>query len=199
MRQLKLLFFVVLILSYSCRSVQVISFEQFQDFQANSTIDTPKIRWDGFYNNINGSKHLDTLFANTRKGNSPLVVPEIFFSNGIYCVGLGGSDTTEILKFFEPYRYSSTDGWGVFSIDGDTITSLHYEFFMIWRLRFPRRENIIVRYQGKILNDTTIVNWRRVPPHPDLDFNHSDTIPTVLQFIPFAQKTAIDSNYIFIK
>ena len=158
MRQLKLLFFAVLILSCSCRSVQVISFEQFQDFQANSTIDTPKIRWDGFYNNINGSKHLDTLFANTRKGNSPLVVPEIFFSNGIYCVGLGGSDTTEILKFFEPYRYSSTDGWGVFSIDGDTITSLHYEFFMIWRLRFPRRENIIVRYQGKILNDTTSGN-----------------------------------------
>jgi hypothetical protein len=197
-----ILFFIA-----SCRSFQVISFEQFQDFQAHASIDTGKIRWDGFFNNIREStasrefvKGLDTnarsnAFARGSIGKN-IYAPELFFANGIYYTGYAWNDTARIVKNFSD-RPSRMEGRGVLSIHGDTITVLCYEFFMTWHF-WPRSENLIVTYEGKIINDTTIINWRRIPPHPALDFNHDDTIPTTLQFVRFSQKNLIDSNYVFI-
>ena len=91
-----------------------------QDFQTGAAIiDTPKIRWDGFFNNVRESilyreflNKVDTTVrsnAFARGSNGKITyAPELFFSNGIYYQAERVFDTARIVKnFSDAFRISN--------------------------------------------------------------------------------------------
>jgi hypothetical protein len=209
MMKISLLLLVISLLN-ACKSVHVFSDQQFDDFiRGKSLPEKTKLRWDGYFNNATLAAYSESMYA--QQGSAVLHLtaeqakektvysPEIFFGNGVYVV------QNNILKndqLLEPYRsgeqYKTKLGWGVYEINNDTITLLWYKKFQNVN-RLPRWDTKIVKYQGYILNDTTITDWKQVPPYPNLEEDQLDTTPQRLEFRYYPEKNLIDSTIFLSK
>lgn len=192
----------------ACRSIRVFTKSDLVDFANTGTISIKdKLRWGGYFNNIYLSKKFQNeaeihglafLKLSAKEAKSVQIqVPIFFFMNGV-CSANDPIIDVKLLKdeysAQEIYKFKS--GFGIYTINRDTITLLRYRY-MQNRFRLPRWEDKLIKYQGIILNDSTIVNWRQVPPYPNYEWDQIDTIPQTLMFHPFEEKNLIDSAKIY--
>lgn len=197
-----IIFCIVLI--GACRATRVFNKKDLIDFASKRQVSAKeKIKWGGYFNNVSRAAILQDKAE--KRGMSSLSlspieakkvkikVPEFFFQNGVY-ISENPLVDEETLKM----RYSSQEiykiksGCGIFTVSGDTITVLKYRYIQN-RFQLPRWEDKLVKYQGTILNDSTIINWRQIPPYPNHEWDQMDTIPQRLVFQPFEGKNVIDS------
>lgn len=86
--------------------------------------------------------------------------------------------------------------WGKFKLFKDTIkTHFRYQFYT----RGMRTKYYDVHFEGIVKNDSTITNWKMIPPYPNPNKNWNENFeglkkPKTLVFISFPAVKLIDSN-----
>lgn len=144
----------------------------------NSHPNTSNIKMDGAYHHISeDSYHFPTDYKNgspTRYIDSPyLDQPIFFFENGILLYEyrtstLEAKDMSLSSKEGQKNFYTQK-GWGVYSINHDTINAIIYVSFLTGWLYQGVAENLQCNFQGYIKNGNTINNLRLVPPIPNFN------------------------------
>lgn len=190
----------------SCRSVHVISKDEFETFRSTqSPGNFSKLRQDGVFNNVTKAREYEKYYskvgglgvsAKDAIGKT-VYAPQIFFANGTFVTNENVFVKQDVLEQYKNGNgYEGLERWGTYGVSADTITLLVYKIFRN-DFRLPRWDVKVVKYQGYILNDTTIINWRQVPPYPNRDKGQLDTAAQRLEFYYFPEKTLIDSNRVF--
>lgn len=170
--------------------------------------DTAKLLWDGGYCYLDSTRalmgekeikkypNLDTatINARVRKEIKFYLVGNLFFKNGMgyFKEPIDNKRVQEEYTLKDPNLfYSQLSHWGAFNVRKDTVEALIYKLDMnIFKL--PRWEQKIVKYRGIIQNDSTIVDWRQVPPYRDIHL--PDTMPRILKFVKYPEKKYIDTT-----
>ena len=150
----------------------------------NYTIDTCKLRDDGMYNVYDTTK-----LHNGNKVNDEFTTSRevVFLKNGKIFKSGGYSIDSLIYKDEYWVRLSTEyiNLWGNYRIINDSIYAYSPFSLSIGGGRFkPFYANFI----GYVKNKDTILNWRMVPPYPDVDpeinnYFINDTTPQLLYFI----------------
>ncbi|MCC7526816.1 MAG: hypothetical protein IT250_18470 [Chitinophagaceae bacterium] len=202
----KVIVFCIILIG-ACRSIRVFDKNDLVDFAEKREVPAEaKLKWSGYFNNVsrsivlqkdaevNGmpSLRLDSDRAKTVE----IKVPVFFFLNGVFNAEDPVVNVDSLKKkYLSQKMYEMKSGYGLYTVHGDTITVLKYRYIQN-RFRLPRWEDKLVMYQGTILNDSTIINWRQIPPYPNHEWDQIDTIPQRLVFQAFKGKNVIDSMQI---
>lgn len=153
--------------------------------------DSTKIRFDGYYSAYDSfSKN---SFINT---NPPCIslYPLVFIKkNRLFF--LGTCVTYDAFQRCDFYKKIKTNYIGNFVIKGDSIFAYTPTEFNVWGMR---GKPYYTNYSGYLKNSDTIINWRMIPPYPNVDlrFNecfYNDTIPRKLSFIKTDAVKCLDS------
>lgn len=185
-----------------CKSVHVFSENDLVKFIANSkTFDTSRLSSNGFFNDEMSASHLFGQSKNPEiikaKNNNFFYIGNFFFKNKMVYLWNIMRDRNEEVRNYKSvdtsYFYSHLEGWGLYKIKADTLEVLYYRKFQN-RFKLPRWDLKLVKYQGIILNNTTIINWRQIPPYPNNESDQIDTIPRTLNFVEFYEKNFIDTS-----
>ena len=203
---MRLYFILLFCTCVSCKSGHVISEQQFETFRTTqSPGNFSRLRQDGVFNNTTKARQHEEYINKIESGlpiapkGRMVFCPEIFFANGAFVTNGPVFSKEDVLQQYKnDHGYDDRLQWGAYEINGDTITVLVYRLFRN-DFRLPRWENKIATYRGYILNDTTIVDWRQVPPYPSRDKQQLDTVAQRLEFYYFPEKRLIDSNRVFSK
>ena len=132
-------------------------------------LDTTKVRYDGYYNNI-----VDTIFySNGYKYNFPrssitdrMVVfnknKNIYIENG---ATIDSSSFT--CKYYKDigiwYKTHNDDYLGLYTIKNDSLYA--YDLTSI-RIRAGGVADVYCNYRGYVKNQDTITDWKIIPPYP---------------------------------
>lgn len=132
---------------------------------------------------------------------SKCVLPIYFFKNGIILI-------VDVQEYSQKTSLNVTLGnkdlydrrhvlfyWGTYNISNDTINVLVYQHYDP-TFPLPSEKTILTRYRGIIKDSSTIIDWHTIRPYPNgvPDFTQFKTTPRTLTFVPFKEKSLIDSD-----
>ena len=149
------------------------------------------IRYDGLYNAYDTS-----IFHSGERLNEILVTDGevIFFKNGKVINFTSGIEDSAALdpKFYK--RFSSKK-LGKYTTKDDSIFVYAPISLFIWGMRLRL---YYAHYSGYIKNRDTILNWKMIPPYPDVNLRLNDylkeyTTPKMLYFIKTDAIRSLDS------
>lgn len=158
-----------------------------------------QLEWNGYFDyGTNSRYHSKIAYWQHNEDKDTLVCenPVFFFKNGLAVMtsinfyGMnafrGTISSPAILN-----KYRSSFEWGTFEVNNDTINAFFFHNYSEATSKLFSNFGV-TRYMGFIKNKDTITNWMPVPPYKYI--NGIYTLPEVLFFRQFNEKTLIDSS-----
>lgn len=149
------------------------------------------IRYDGIYNTYDTS----LLFSGKKRNEEFVTDGEVIFFNNGRTVKMNNVTIDSIAFHINYYKGITSKILGIYLIKGDSIF-VHTPIFLYHRGKTIKYHN--VHFRGIIKNRDTILDWKMVPPYPDVDLRLNDylkkyTTPKMLYFIKNDAIRCLDS------
>lgn len=137
--------------------------KNFATTYTSDNVRSDRLRFDGYYSQC------DSIDVNgTCLGNLQLVFHQlIFFSDGTVCEITGSRAEWRVVENYQKIvdGEDSWHSWGTYEVKNDTIratiNSIHWTSGMT-------RKHVTTNYEGMLASGNRIINWKAVPPYPDL-------------------------------
>lgn len=153
--------------------------------------DTLKIRFDGFYNTY------DTSLTFSGSNRNEIYTSDYFvvFTSKNHIYRSGGVTIDSIPFTQDYYRNLKPKNIGNYWISGDSLCALVPIALFV---RGGRLKLFNAHFSGEIKNKDTIINWKMIPPYPDVkpkwnQYFISDTTPRMLYFLKTEAVRYLDS------
>jgi hypothetical protein len=184
-------FFLVLSILLFYLYVECQPIQSYKEIIPQLFSDTSKIRFDGFYNIYD-----TTLTHSGNKRNEEYVSDHlVVFTKEDRIFRSSGVSVDSIAFSADYYRNLKPTYFGDYSIRGDSVFAhTPIELF----IRGGRLKPFSAYFSGYIKNKDTILNWKMVPPYPDVkpkwnQYFINDTTPKMLYFIKANAVGCLDS------